>query len=169
MKTLLKIIDTINEYTGRVSRWLCVALVAILSFEVLMRYVFDSPTNWAHLTSMMVGGAIICLGLGYTHLHKSHIRIDVLYAKLSPRKQALIDVVLAVALLFPLLYAFTSTSFDWMVKSWATNEIRTESFWYPPAGPFRTAVFVGWVLFSLQCIAQFARDLYYLIRSESYD
>ena len=88
MKTLLKLIDTINEYTGRASRWLCVALVAILSFEVVMRYVFDSPTNWAHLSSMMVGGAIICLGLGYTHLHKSHIRIDVLYAKLSPRKQA---------------------------------------------------------------------------------
>lgn len=169
MKTLLKSIDTLNEYAGRMTRWFCVALVVILSYEVTMRYAFGNPTTWAHLTSMMLGGAIVCLGLGYTHLHKSHIRIDVLYVKLSPRNKALIDVVMSVILLLPLLIAFTSTSFTWMVESWATNEIRTESFWYPPAGPFRTAMFIGWVLFSLQCTAQFVRDVHCLVRGKSYD
>ncbi|MBN1856867.1 MAG: TRAP transporter small permease subunit [Dehalococcoidia bacterium] len=167
MKKLLRAVDTLNEYAGLVTRWLCAVLVVILCIEVAMRYVFDSPTIWAHLSSMMIGGAIICLGLGYTHLHKSHIRIDVFYAKLSPRTQALIDVSLAILLLFPLLYAFTSTSYAWMMKSWLTQEVRTESFWYPLAGPFRTAVFVGWVLFALQCVAQFARDLYFLVRSKT--
>ncbi|MHA1813531.1 MAG: TRAP transporter small permease subunit [Candidatus Thorarchaeota archaeon] len=168
MRQLLSTFDAISEHTGRASAYLCPALVVILSYEVVMRYAFGHPTMWAHLTSMMVGGSIVCLGLAYTHLHKSHIRIDVIYTKLSRRQRALIDVVLTIVLLVPLLLAFMKTSFTWMIQSWASGEVRTESFWYPPAAPFRTVVFVGWVLFALQCLCQFVRDLYLLAKGESH-
>ena len=169
MKKILKVIDSISEYTGKIFSWACVALILILSYETMMRYVFDAPTNWAHLVGMMLGGTIIFMGWGYTHVHQKHLRIDVLYVKLAARKKAAIDVVFALIFLFPLLYVLINTSFSWMVKSWVTHEVRIESWWYPPAAPFRTVMVVGLCIFTFQCLAQFFRDVYLLVRNKPYD
>ena len=169
MRHLLKTIDTISEKTGSATRWLVVALVAILTFEVVMRYAFDAPTSWAHLSSMMTSGAIVVLGLAYTQLHHGHIRIDIFYAKMSRRGKALVDTLCTMFLLGPLLTAFIYVSGQWMISSWAEGEIRTESYWYPPAGPFRTVFFIGFCLLALQVLAQFIRDAYFLLKGEAYD
>ena len=169
MKKVLKVIDSISEYTGKIFSWACVALILVLSFETIMRYVFNAPTTWAHLVGMMLGGTIVFMGFAYVHLHKGHLRIDVIYIKLSPKKRAVIDVVFALLFLFPLLGVLINTSFQWAVRSWVTGEVRIESWWYPPAAPFRTVMLVGLCIFGLQCFAQFFRDLYFLIRNKPYD
>jgi len=169
LKKILKVIDSISEYSGRIFSWACVALILILSYETMMRYVFDAPTVWAHLVGVMLGGTIIFMGWGYVHLHQGHLRIDVIYVKLSPTKRAVIDVVFCLLFLFPLLYVMLDTSISWAVKSWVTGEVRIESWWYPPAAPFRTIMVVGIFIFVLQAFAQFFRDAYLLIRKKPYD
>lgn len=169
MRRILEIIDSISEYTGRAAKWICVALVIVLTYEVMMRYVFNAPTIWAHLTSMMLSGAIVMMGLAYTHLHHGHIRVDIFYTRLSPRGKAVTDVICALLFLFPLLAIFLRTSASWMWRSWIEGEVRIESYWYPLAGPFRTVMFLGVCLFALQAVAQFIRDLYFLVRNKPYD
>lgn len=169
MRKILKVIDSISGYTGKIFSWACVALILVLTYETVMRYVFNAPTVWAHLVGMMLGGSIVFMGFAYVHLHKQHLRIDVVYIKLSPRKRAVIDVVFALIFLFPLLGVLINTSFSWAVNSWVTGEVRIESWWYPPAAPFRTLMVVGLCIFALQCFAQFFRDVYFLVRNTSYD
>lgn len=163
MKKLLITIDSISEHSGRVVSWLVVILVLTLTYETIMRYVFNAATIWAHLTAMMIGGSIVLLGLAYTELHKRHIRIDVIYSRMSDRGQALLDVIGAFVFLLPVLIALVSIAFSKMYASWATGEVRIESYWYPPAAPFRTVYFIGVSLFALQCLAKFIRDLSTLI------
>lgn len=169
MKKILKVIDSISDYSGRVFGWCSVALILVLTYEVISRYVFNAPTIWAHLVGMMLGGTIVFMGWSYTHLHEKHLRIDVLYTRCSPRRKAIIDVVLCLVFLLPLLGVLINTSISWMWQSWITGEIRTESWWYPPAAPFRTVVVVGLCLFTLQALARFFRDFYLLIRNKPYD
>jgi TRAP-type mannitol/chloroaromatic compound transport system permease small subunit len=54
MKKMLGIIDSISQWNARIFQWLTVALILLLSFEVMMRYVFNRPTIWVMQTSMMV-------------------------------------------------------------------------------------------------------------------
>ncbi len=169
IRQLLRIIDSISEKTGLVTRWLSVALVATLTFEVVMRYAFNAPTSWAHLSSMMVSGSIIMLGLAYTQKHHGQVRIDIFYSKMSARRQALVDTLCTVFLLAPLLAAFIRVSGTWMWKAWVEGEIRTESYWYPPAAPFRTVFFIGFCLLALQVLAQFVRDTHVLLKGKAYD
>lgn len=169
MSRLLKVIDSISEYSGRGASWLCVALVLVLTYETTARYVFNAPTIWAHVTAMMLFGSIGMLGLAYTHLHDGHVRVDLIYTILPPRGKAIIDVILALIVLFPLLYVLTWMSGFWVVRALEGHEVMKQSIWYPPASPFRIMILVALLLFSFQSIARFTRDLHVLIRGKPYD
>jgi TRAP-type mannitol/chloroaromatic compound transport system permease small subunit len=138
----------------------------VLFYEVVARYVFNAPTIWAHDTAGMLGGTIAAVGLAYTHLHHGHIRIDLLYRRLSPRGKVLLDVVCALVLFFPLTVLLAYSAADAMWDSWIEGEVLMASFWFPPAGPIRTVVLVGCCLFVLQGAAHFIRDLHMLIRNK---
>lgn len=169
MKRILKVIDSINELTGSATRWVAVALVLVLSIEVVMRYIFDSPTVWAHLLSMMLGGTMVMLALGYTDLHNGHTRIDIFYARLSRKGRAWLDAICSVLFFFPLMGVLIYTSADWLKCSFLEGEVRTESFWYPPAWPFRLIFLVGWSLFALQGLSRLIRNIRCLTGGENDD
>jgi TRAP-type mannitol/chloroaromatic compound transport system permease small subunit len=169
MKKMLKAIGKISEYSGKVTSWLCVVLVFALCFETFMRYVFNAPTSWVHLTSMMILGTIILIGLAYTELYDSHVRIDVLYRFYPPRAKAILDILGAAILLFPLLFLLLKVSVGWAILAWVEHEIWNISIWRPPAGPFRTIVVIGIFLYALQSLAVFARNILILIGRKSND
>jgi len=169
MKAIIKTIETISEYTGKTALWLCVALVLVLSYETTSRYVFDSPTAWAYETSWMIGATLAVMGWSYTHRHHGHIRVDVFYTRLSLRGKALVDVLCSFIFLFPLLGVLMYSSTTFMMFAWKMKEKLVESSWMPPSGPIKTVLMVGLAIFTLQCLAQFLRDLYQLIRGKPYD
>lgn len=159
MRFLIRTVETISEYSGRWASWLCVVLILVLTYETTARYVFNAPTVWAHVMATMLYGSIGMLGLAYTHLHEGHIRVDLLYARLPVRGRAALDAFLTLVGLFPLLYVLIKISYFFVIRSWTQHEVMMESFWYPPAGPFRTMILVGWILFTLQCLVRFAKDV----------
>lgn len=169
MRNIIRVVDSISDHTGRLISWACVALILVLVYEVTARYLFNSPTIWAHQLSCMVSASIAALGWAYTHRHHGHVRVDIFYTYLPPRGKAIIDVVFAFLLFFPLVITTAIVAADWMMSAWRMGEVFTESYWYPPAGPVRTVMFLGLSLFVVQGAAKFVRDLYRLIRNKPYD
>jgi len=167
MRAIVRVLDSISEHTGKIVLWAAVALVVVLCYEVTMRYVFNSPTNWVMETSMMLGGTIAAMGWGYTHRHQGHVRVDVFYMHLSPRGKAIVDVACSIIFLFPLLAILIYASASWAHFSWEMGEKMVGSSWKPPAGPIRSIVPLGFCLFTLQCVSQFIRDLYLLVRNKT--
>ena len=169
MKSIVRTIDSISEYTGQIARWACVILVLVMVYEVVARYIFDAPTIWAYETAIMLGVTIAILGWPYTHRHHGHVRVDVIYTHLPPRGKAIIEVVCYLFLFFPLLFILIYAASVRALFSWSLGEVLTEGYWYPPASPIRTLVVIGLFLFALQGIAHFIRDLRLLIRNKKYD
>ena len=169
MRKVLKIVDAISDYSGRTFSWLALALVLVLVFEVVARWGFNRPTIWAHLTSQMMGGTLVVIGLAYAHVHRKHLRIDIIYRQLPTRVKLILDICFFLVFMVPVLYVFLTNSAEWAVQSWVMGEVRDESWWYPPAAPFRTIYLLGWCTFTLQCLARFFRDFYFAVRSKPYD
>lgn len=169
MRNVVRIFDSIGDWIGKIVSWLAPALVALIALEVIMRYFFNSPTMWNFETSMMTGGSLAAMGWAYTYRQHSHVRVDVLYTRLSPRGKALIDVGGFLLILSPVVILFIGTSFSWMLDAWIIGEVSVQTSWYPPMAPFRTVVFLGFILFALQAVAQFIRDLYFLMENKTYD
>jgi TRAP-type mannitol/chloroaromatic compound transport system permease small subunit len=163
IRRIVSAIDSINDWTGQLFCWASVALVLIGTYDSIMRYVFRLPTIWAYQTSTMLGGAIIVFGWGYVLLKKRHVRVDIFYTRLSDRRKAILDFVCSLFLFFPLITLLIIVSFRWMWQAWLNHEIMPETYWWPPAGPFKTAIVVGLCLFLLQGIAETIRNFYRII------
>ena len=166
MRQAIRCIDKLNDKVGMTVRWLAVAMILSTSYEVVARYFFNAPTVWAHQTVMILGGVYLALSWGWIHKRHGHVNIDILLKLLSPRGQAIMNVVCGLLLLFPLLGLLIYVSGEWMVESWAVHEKWRVSIWRPIMGPSRTALTVGLALFFLQGSAEFVRDLHFVIRGE---
>jgi TRAP-type mannitol/chloroaromatic compound transport system permease small subunit len=168
MKTILKAVDSISEWGGRAVKWFSIILVALMTYEVIMRYVFDAPTLWGFETAIMLGATLYVIGWSWGEKHGIHIRVDVIYSRLSNRGKAIIDVIGMLVLTLPILVIMVINSVNYAVIAWANKERLDFTIWYPPSGPLRTIIAIGFTMFTLQCLAQLFRDIHLLIRDKPY-
>lgn len=166
---LPKYIDRLSEASGALGKWFAFLLVLIGSYETVSRHFFDAPTIWSYDSLCMAGGVVYLLGASYTHLKDSHTRVDILYSHLSPRQRAAVDVVCALLFFFPLMGVMLEMSISWALRAWRIHEVMFNSFWYPPAAPYRTIFAIGLLLLVLQGVARFIRDAYFLAKGENLD
>jgi TRAP-type mannitol/chloroaromatic compound transport system permease small subunit len=169
MRKFIHIIDATSERTAKIGRWFAVILMVLVTGEVTMRYVFNAPTLWGYEVHVMLAASLYILAFAYTHLHRAHVRVDMIYAHLPPRGRAAIDVLGTLLLFFPFIFLLTASAWDWQYYAWESAERMPITGWYPPAGPLRTVVFYGIALFALQVVAHFIRDVYLLFRGRPYD
>jgi TRAP-type mannitol/chloroaromatic compound transport system permease small subunit len=165
IKTIVSSIETISIWTGKIASWLVVLLMLIISYEVAMRYIFSAPTIWGYELSMMLGGSILLM-LAFVHQRDANIRVEIIYERVSTRWKALLNVIGALIFAYPCGVYFIVGAYQYMVRSYVTDEKMSLSFWYPPAAPFRTVVFASIVLLILQLTASLIRDLHILIKGE---
>lgn len=163
---LLKMIDWLSEKSGQLGKWAALLLIFSGSYEAIARHFFDAPTIWSYDVMIMSGGVIYMLGASYNYLHDSHTRVDIFYSRASPRKQAVINVICSIFLFFPLMIMMFKLAVTWAIKAWRIHEVMFNSFWYPPAAPYRTIFAIGLFLLILQGFARFIRDLYFVIKGK---
>lgn len=134
------------------------AMMLVLVWEVLMRYGFNAPTCWAHETSQYFFGAHFIIGGAYALRWGSHVSVDVLYGRLSPRAAALLD--LFTWLLFYIFCGFL------LGRGWeaawtsVTRWENTYSPWGPPLWPLRLTIPLAAVLVLLQGLTKTINDVY---------
>lgn len=169
MKHLLRVIDRVVEACGRTFRWLSVAVVVIVTYEVVLRYAFNKPSMWPFDVSCMMGATIAAIGLSYAHLHRRHVKVDLFYNRLSDRGKCVIEVIGHLVVFLPWAIMLVVVSTAWAVESWATGEEMILTGWYPPLGPLRSVIAIAFILLLLQGIAHLVRDAYFLVKGKAYD
>ncbi len=169
MRRVLKAIDSTNEWVGVQLKYLAMFMVAVVCSEVVMRYVFNHPTSQLPVLQTWSGTALYSLAFGYVMLHKAHVRVDVIYARLSRRAQSIVDVVMWCIFFLPSVGYLLFGAYNWMIHAWVTGERSMITYWYPVMAPIRTIVFIGLLLFMLQGLATVFRDAYMAVRSKPYD
>jgi TRAP-type mannitol/chloroaromatic compound transport system permease small subunit len=87
MKKFVRTVDAFNEFFGKYVALLIVPLVLVVTYEVILRKIFHSPTVWAFEMTVYLYGAHFLLGAAYTYLHDRHVRIDILSSRLSVKAQ----------------------------------------------------------------------------------
>lgn len=94
--------DRVSIFFGRVTALLISALVFVMLFEVVLRYIFEKPTLWANELSLWMAGFIFLFAGLYAMQQRSHIRIYLLYDTFPRQLQKIADVTSVV-----LIWVFT--------------------------------------------------------------
>lgn len=151
-------IEALNGAIGRMTAVSLLGLIGLVVWEVFQRYVLQAPTAWSNELVGYVFAGYILLGGGYTLLHRDHVAMDIVYARLSPRAQATLDVLTAgfvIIYCVVLLRETTVMTYD----AWETGQ-RASSDWSPPLFPIYLVLPIGAALILLQAIAKLVRDLH---------
>jgi len=157
MSRLIRLLDILTDRVTSLGAWLVVPLFAIMTYEVVARFAFDLPTFWAYELAYMITGAHFVLGIAYVLKMDRHIRIDFFYARLSPRRRALIDFVTYVAFLLPVAGWMTWRLVAVAAEAFRVGEVSGESAWNPVVWPLQSVVAFGFALFTLQIVAEAVR------------
>ncbi len=82
-------VDRLSLFAGEFVAYWAVIAVFVYYYEVIARYVFNSPTNWAHESMYLMFGMQYLIAGSYAMLTESHVRVDIFYAPLSKKPQGL--------------------------------------------------------------------------------
>jgi TRAP-type mannitol/chloroaromatic compound transport system permease small subunit len=164
---LVRVIDTISEWSGRIFTWLIVPLVAGTTYEVIVRYLFNAPTIWAYDLSYMLYGSHFMLGAGYTLLKGGHIRTDIFYQNWSTRTRGWVDALLYLFLFFPGMIFFFWMGGQEALHSWQIGERSDASPWRPIVYPLKMVLPVTALLLLVQGVSEFIKSLHMALRGRS--
>jgi len=151
------VISRLNHALGVVGAGILVSMLLLISANVLMRYVFNSPIPWAD--QMATYGLVYVTFIGAPRVlaRRGHVAVDILHASLPARQQRLlrvaIDVVGMVYCLLFLLLASKELS-GLVVRGAEFSDAVTVPQWIVYA-----VIPVGAGLLCLQFLANFLADL----------
>ena len=157
LKRFCQVVDALNEWSGRIAACLIIPMLLIVTYDVIMRYLFNRPTVWAWDINVQLLGVSVALGGGYTLLHNGHIGVDVLVEGLGRRKKAIIDLITSI---------FFFIGIGVLVReagrvAWASVRTKEVDFTYfaPPVYPLKVIIAIGFLLLFVQGISKFVKDI----------
>ena len=155
-------IEAVNVKAGEFVAYWAVISVFVYYYEVMARFLFNSPTNWVHESMFLMYGMQYMIAGAYAYREDQHVRVDVVYAKLSPRGKAIADIVSsAFFFVFALTMLWTGGKFAWDAVS-----VHETSFteWGIQYWPVKLMIPIGAALIVLQGIAKLAKDIVFVAR-----
>lgn len=155
-------VDRLVRGLAKFASWFFLPLVFTLVYEVFMRYLFNAPTAWSYEMCYFFSSFILMIGMGYTLQLNRHVNIDLFFNKMSPKTQAIINILGTVILFFPLWFIILKFMLPYAHRSFITGERNWVGFWYPIIWPFRFWVLAGTLLLFLQGFADFLRNLIFV-------
>lgn len=160
LRATIHVIDTLSEWTGKVTAWLIVPMTIAVSYEVVARHFFRAPTMWAFDVTYMLYGTHFMLGTAYTLMRTGHVRTDMLYQNWSIRRQNLIDAIGYLFFFFPAMALVLYFGWQEAAHSWAIGETSDASPWRPIVYPFKTVIPLTALFLIIQGFAEFLKNLY---------
>jgi len=154
---LTNAIDWISEQTGVLVAFWTVSAVFAYTYEVVARFIFNVPTIWVSESCFLLFGMQYLLSGAFALYHGSHVRVDVLYIKLSNRGRVGMDIFTSV-FFFIFALALVGTSWGFMMDSIRMSETTMET-WQIQYGPVKAMMFIGGILLILAGLSKLIKDI----------
>ena len=116
--------DKLVKYSGYLASALFITIGFIVSYEVIMRYLFNSPTIWVNEVSRFLQIWATYLALTYSFHKNDFIRITVIYDKLNENGKKILDFI---SFVFILIFSFFVVYYGWLIAYDSLKVGRTSS------------------------------------------
>ena len=116
------VLKKIISKTGKISSWFSLALVLLISTDVLLRYVFNFSTASLYEMEWHLFAIIFLLASPYTLQKNKHVRVDVFYNNFSKRKKNIIDLIGNIIFLIPFSFIIFYTTLPFVEDSYSILE-----------------------------------------------
>jgi len=159
----VRVVDGLTERVGRAVSWLVMAMVLIGAYNAVARHLGRSIgvnlSSNAYLEAQWyLFSLVFLLGAAYTFKHDDHVRVDVLYGRLSPRGRLWIDLIGTMVFLLPFSLFTLWVSWPSVRNSWTVLEGSSDPGGLPRY-PIKSVILVAFALLALQGAAEVVRGI----------
>jgi len=151
------ILDLITWSFSRVAMWAPAFIIAIIFYEVVMRYIFAAPTLWVNEMSLWVAGGIYLTAGLYSMQQRSHIRIFILY-DIAPRWLQRVFDILSVVCVCIFTIAVIWGGYGEAYAKFMRWETFGTAFDPPIPATIKPLILITMILLSLQAISNLIYD-----------
>lgn len=153
-----RIIDSVNEWVGRLTYWLVLFMVAIGVWNVVGRYLGRSVGQNLSSNALIEGqwylfDLVFLLGAAYTLRHDEHVRVDIFYKNWSPKWKAMANLMGTLLFLIPFSLMVIYFSWETILNSWRIWETSPDPGGLPRY-PIKSMIIVSFGLLILQGISE---------------
>jgi len=158
LRSLSLAIDRLNGGIGRLIRWLALVMVLVGAYNAIARYLTKYTaatlsTNALYELQWYLFSVIFLLGAAYALDRDVHVRVDVLYARLSDKGRAWTDLLGTLLFLLPFSVLMLWVSYPAVRNSWSIREVSPDPGGLPRY-PIKALILVSFTLLFLQGVSQ---------------
>ncbi len=154
----MRAIDGLNEWVGRSVAWLTLVMVLVCAAVVFLRYAMSVGFIWLQELYVWCYALVFMLGAGYTLKYNRHVRVDIFFAEMSPRKKAAIDLFGALVFLLPWLAVVAIVSWPYITASWSIGEPSSQTGGMAGLFLLKSSLLAFCVLLGLQGVSVIIRS-----------
>lgn len=152
-------IDRINQLLGGAASIMILLSCVVSAANAILRYGLDMSNNWPLELQWYLFSAAVMLGASYTLKRNEHVRVDLLYSRLSDRGRIWVDLFGLVCFLMPACILFTWLSWtslfypSWLVTEGSLNSGGLARY------PIKFVVPLGFFMLSLQGLSEIIKRI----------
>jgi TRAP-type mannitol/chloroaromatic compound transport system permease small subunit len=150
--------DVFHQKLCALVSWFTLLMVLVTFFIVLLRYGFNLGWIAMQESVMYLHGAVFLLGAAHTLRVNEHVRVDIFYRQMTPRKQAMVDIFGGLFLLIPVNTCILLLSFDYVLNSWQLFESSPQAGGLPLVFVLKTFILLFAITMNLQGLAELVRN-----------
>lgn len=161
MRELARKIDRFQDAFGRALSWLMLAMVLTVFFDVVMRYAIRRTFVATQELEWYIFAITYLMAGGYVMLWDEHVRVDILYSRLSPRKRALMDFILLFVFFFPSALLIIYTTWPFFRNAVMVWEGSPDPGGIPARWALKGVIIVAFTIMVIQGISQAIKNFYW--------
>lgn len=149
-------LDWLIDRIGRITGWCALAIVLVMAFNVLLRYLFRTGSVAMQELEWHLMAPICMLGLSYAILKDGHVQVDILYGRFPERVKRLIDAVSAL-LVVAVVIILLNLSLPYVMQSYAIGEKSPDPGGLTHRWILKAMLPLGFLLLAIQSFAALLR------------
>lgn len=162
MESLYKLehlINKISGVTGWLAGWLCILMIGVVFIDVITRYFFHGGSIAMQELEWHLFAAVFLLGAAYVVREDANVRVDIIYARLQPRRKAIIDICGYVIFVIPMCTLILYSSWDFVSYSYQLQEVSSDPGGLPYRFAFKALLPIGYGLVLIQSLAEILHNI----------
>ena len=162
-------IERFSELSGRGLAWLVLVLVLLVSYDVIMRYLFQSGSIAIQELEWHLFSIIFLLGAGYTLKHDDHVRLDLVYRSgfMSDYRRAWINLACSLLFLIPFCVLIIISSWPFVFQAYQFSEGSPDPGGLPFRWILKASIPLGFFLLIIQGIGESLKNLSFILARKS--
>jgi len=148
---------------GRILSWINALLIAVIMTQVVLRYAFGRGMTALEELEWHLYSLAFMLGLSYALVTDAHVRVDLLYERMSLRARHVVDLCGSLFVLLPFVVAVVLHAFDFVHDSWVHNERSSAPLGLPWRWLIKSVIPLAFIVLGVAALSRCLRCIAYLL------